>query len=73
MRRQNLNGYKIEEAIVRKATFNGKFRKRRVLMVLLAQLILLNRHNAIVLNRRKPVVVQIDRPQLQIFRNSRFI
>jgi pimeloyl-ACP methyl ester carboxylesterase len=65
--------YKIEEAIVRRATFNGKFRKRRVLMVLLAQLILLNRHNAIVLNRRKPVVVQIDRPQLQIFRNSRFI
>lgn len=65
--------YKIEEAIVRRATFNGKFRKRRVLMVLLAQLILLNRHNAIVLNRRKPVVVQIDRAQLQIFRNSRFI
>lgn len=65
--------YKIEEAIVRRATFNGKFRKRRVVMVLLAQLILLNRHNAIVLNRRKPVVVQIDRAQLQIFRNSRFI
>ncbi|WP_341734389.1 hypothetical protein [Microcoleus sp. EPA2] len=65
--------YKIEEAIVRRATFNGKFRKRRVLMVLLAQLILLNRHNAIVLNRQKPVVVQIDRAQLQIFRKSRFI
>ncbi|MEZ2228257.1 hypothetical protein [Microcoleus sp.] len=64
--------YKIEEAIVRKATFNGKFRKRRVLMVLLAQLILLNRHNAIVLHRRKPVVVQIDRTQLQIFRKNRF-
>ncbi|MEK0179446.1 MAG: hypothetical protein EAZ78_05435 [Oscillatoriales cyanobacterium] len=65
--------YKIEEAIVHRATFDGKFRKRRVLMVLLAQLILLNRHNAIVLNRRKPVVVKIDRTQLQIFRKSRFI
>jgi len=30
--------YKIEEAIVRRARFEGKFRKRRVLVVLLAQL-----------------------------------
>jgi hypothetical protein len=64
--------YKMEEAIVGRARFKGKFRKRRVLMVILAQLILLNRHNAIVLNKRKPVVVQIDRNQLQIFRKSRF-
>jgi hypothetical protein len=64
--------YKIEEAIVRRARFEGKFRKRRVLVVLLAQLLLLNRHNAIVLNKRKPLVVQIDRTQLQIFRKNRF-
>jgi hypothetical protein len=64
--------YKIEEAIVRMARFKGKFRKRRVLVVLLAQLLLLNRHNAIVLNKRKPVVVLIDRNQLQSFRKSRF-
>jgi hypothetical protein len=64
--------YKMEEAIVGKARFEGKFRKRRVLVVILAQLILLNRHNAIVLNKRKPVVVQIDRDRLQTFRKSRF-
>ncbi|TAG92533.1 MAG: hypothetical protein EAZ09_15095 [Oscillatoriales cyanobacterium] len=64
--------YKIEEAIVRMASLDEKFRKRRVLMVMLAQWILLNRHNAIVLNKKKPVVVQIDRAQLQIFRKSRF-
>ncbi|MCC3489274.1 MAG: hypothetical protein JGK03_07005 [Microcoleus sp. PH2017_25_DOB_D_A] len=64
--------YKIEEAIVRMARFEGKFRKRRVLVVMLAQWLLLNRHNAIVLNKKKPVVVEIDRAQLQIFRKSRF-
>ena len=64
--------YKIEEAIVRMARFKGKFRKRRVLVVILAQLLLVNRHNAIVLNKRKPVVVEIDRTQLQIFRKNRF-
>ncbi len=64
--------YKIEEAIVGMARFEGKFRKRRVLVVLLAQLLLLDRHNAIVLNKKKPVVVQIDRTQLQFFRKSRF-
>jgi hypothetical protein len=65
--------YKIEEAIVRMARFEGKFPKRRVLVVILAQLLLVNRHNAIVLNKKKPVVVQIDRAQLQIFRKSRFV
>ena len=65
--------YKLEEAIVRMAHFEGKFRKRRVLVVILAQLLLVNRHNAIVLNKKKPVVVQIDRAQLQIFRKSRFV
>lgn len=64
--------YKIEEAIVRMARFEGKFRKRRVLVVLLAQWLLLNRHNAIVLNKKKPVVIEIDRAQLQIFRKKRF-
>lgn len=64
--------YKIEEAIVRMARLDEKFRKRRVLVVMLAHWLLLNRHNAIVLNKKKPVVVQIDRTQLQIFRNSRF-
>ncbi|TAF52982.1 MAG: hypothetical protein EAZ60_21755 [Oscillatoriales cyanobacterium] len=64
--------YKIEEAIVRMARFEGKFRKRRVLVVMLAQWLLLNRHNAIVLNKKKPVVVEIDRAQLQIFRKNRF-
>ena len=64
--------YKIEEAIVRMAHFEGKFRKRRVLVVILAQWLLLNRHNAIVLNKKKPVVVEIDRAQLQIFRKNRF-
>jgi pimeloyl-ACP methyl ester carboxylesterase len=53
--------YKIEEAIVRMARFEGKFPKRRVLVVILAQLLLVNRHNAIV------------RAQLQIFRKSRFV
>jgi len=64
--------YKIEEATVRIARFEGKFPKRRVLVVILAQWLLLNRHNAIVLNQKKPVVVQIDRTQLQIFRKNRF-
>ena len=64
--------YKIEEAIVRIARLDEKFRKRRVLVVMLAHWLLLNRHNAIVLNKKKPVVVQIDRTQLQIFRKSRF-
>ncbi|MEG4284651.1 hypothetical protein QUB68_16100 [Microcoleus sp. A006_D1] len=64
--------YKIEEAIVRIARFEGKFPKRRVLVVILAQWLLLNRHNAIVLNKKKPIVVEIDRTQLQIFRKSRF-
>ncbi|MEG4013883.1 MULTISPECIES: hypothetical protein [unclassified Microcoleus] len=65
--------YKLEEAIVRRAHFERKFRKRRVLMAIFAQWLLLNRHNAIVLNKKKPVVVQIDRAQLQIFRKSRFV
>ncbi|PSB51376.1 hypothetical protein C7B67_11140 [filamentous cyanobacterium Phorm 6] len=65
--------YKLEEAIVRRAHFERKFCKRRVLMVILAQWLLLNRHNAIVLNKKKPVVVQIDRAQLQTFRKSRFV
>ena len=64
--------YKIEEAIVRMARFEGKFRKRRVLVVMLAHWLLLNRHNAIVLNKKKPVVVEIDRSQLQLFRKNRF-
>ncbi|MBD1813051.1 hypothetical protein H6F65_15425, partial [Microcoleus sp. FACHB-DQ6] len=49
--------YKIEEAIVRMARFEGNFQKRRALVVVLAQLLLVNRHNAIVLNKRRPVVV----------------
>ncbi|MGB3262693.1 MAG: hypothetical protein WBA89_01935 [Microcoleus sp.] len=65
--------YKLEEAIVRTAHFERKFSKRRVLVVILAQWLLLNRHNAIVLNKKKPVVVEIDRAQLQIFRKSRFV
>ncbi|PSB23944.1 hypothetical protein C7B69_13975 [filamentous cyanobacterium Phorm 46] len=65
--------YKLEEAIIRRAHFERKFCKRRVLMVILAQWLLLNRHNAIVLNKKKPVVVQIDRAQLQTFRKSRFV
>ncbi|MEG3848018.1 hypothetical protein QT971_11150 [Microcoleus sp. herbarium19] len=64
--------YKIEEAIVRTAHFEGKFLKRRLLVVMLAQWLLLNRHNAIVLNRKKPVVVQIDPNQLQLLGNSDF-
>ncbi|WP_228057330.1 alpha/beta hydrolase [Tychonema sp. LEGE 07203] len=65
--------YKLEEAIVRRAHFERKFCKRRVLVAILAQLLLLNRHNAIVLNQKKPVVVEIDRAQLQIFRKNRFV
>jgi pimeloyl-ACP methyl ester carboxylesterase len=65
--------YKVEEAIVRMARFERKFRKRRVLVVILAQWLLLNRHNAIVLNKKKPIVVEIDRTQLQIFRKNRFV
>ncbi|MBD1813983.1 hypothetical protein H6F65_20335, partial [Microcoleus sp. FACHB-DQ6] len=53
--------------------FEGNFQKRRALVVVLAQLLLVNRHNAIVLNKRRPVVVQIDRTQLQIFRKKRFV
>ncbi|NJK70629.1 MAG: hypothetical protein HC941_32770 [Microcoleus sp. SU_5_3] len=64
--------YKIEEWIVRIARFEGKFRKRRAIVVMLAQFLLLNRHNAIVLNKKKPVVVQIDRTQLQSFRKNSF-
>ncbi len=64
--------YKIEEAIVRMARLDEKFRKRRVLVVILAHWLLLNRHNAIVLNHKKPVVVQIYPNQLQLFRNSDF-
>lgn len=64
--------YKIEEAIVRRASLDENFRKRRVLVVMLAQWILLNRHNAIVLNHKNPVVVQIYPNQLQLFRNSDF-
>lgn len=64
--------YKIEEAIVQMARLDEKFRKRRVLVVILAHWLLLNRHNAIVLNHKKPVVVQIYPNQLQLFRNSDF-
>lgn len=64
--------YKIEEWIVRISRFEGRFRKKRFFVAILAQLLLLNRHNAIVLNKKKPVVVQIDRAQLQSFRNNRF-
>ena len=64
--------YKIEEAIVRMARFEEKFRKRQVLVVILAHWLLLNRHNAIVLNNKNPVVVQIYPNQLQLFRNSDF-
>ncbi len=64
--------YKIEEAIVEMARLDEKFRKRRVLVVMLAHWLLLNRHNAIVLNQKKPVVVQIYPNQLQLFRNSDF-
>ena len=64
--------YKIEEAIVEMARLDEKFRKRRVLVVILAHWLLLNRHNAIVLNHKKPVVVQIYPNQLQLFRNSDF-
>jgi hypothetical protein len=55
------------------ARFEGKFLKRRAIVAILAQWLLLNRHNAIVLNKRRPVVVQIDRTQLQIFRKKRFV
>jgi pimeloyl-ACP methyl ester carboxylesterase len=64
--------YKLEEWIVKISRFEGKFRKKRFFAAILAQLLLLNRHNAIVLNKKKPVVVQIDRTQLQNFRNNRF-
>ncbi|MGL5065266.1 MAG: alpha/beta fold hydrolase [Microcoleus sp.] len=64
--------YKIEEWIVRRSRFQGKFRKKRFFAVILAQFLLLNRHNAIVLNKKKPVVIQIDRTQLQNFRNNCF-
>jgi len=69
----NNSCYKIEEAIVRMARFEGKFLKRRAIVAILAQWLLLNRHNAIVLNKRRPIVVQIDRTQLQIFRKKRFV
>jgi pimeloyl-ACP methyl ester carboxylesterase len=64
--------YKIEEWLVKVSGFEGQFQKRRFCATILAQLLLLNRHNAIVLNKKKPVVVQIDRAQLQNFRNNRF-
>ena len=64
--------YQIEEAIVRMARLDEKFRKRQVLVVMLSHWLLLNRHNAIVLNQKKPVVVQIYPNQLQLFRNSDF-
>ena len=64
--------YKIEEAIVRMARLDEKFSKRRLLLVILAQWLLLNRHNAIVLNCKKPVVVQIYPNQLQLFLHSDF-
>lgn len=64
--------YKIEEAIVRMARLDEKFRKRRVLVVILAHWLLLNRHNAIVLNNKNPLVVQIYPNQLELFRNSDF-
>jgi hypothetical protein len=64
--------YKLEEWIVKISRFEGKFRKKRFFAAILAQLLLLNRHNAIVLNKKKPVVVKIDRTQLQNFRNNCF-
>jgi hypothetical protein len=64
--------YKIAECIVGISRFEGQLRKRRFFVAIVAQLLLLNRHNAIVLNKKKPVVVQIDRAQLQNFRNNRF-
>ena len=64
--------YEMEEAIVQMACFEEKFRKRRVLVAILAHWLLLNRHNAIVLNNKNPVVVQIYPNQLQLFRNSDF-
>jgi pimeloyl-ACP methyl ester carboxylesterase len=42
--------YKIEEAIVRMARLDEKFRKRRLLVVILAHWLLLNRHNAVVID-----------------------
>jgi pimeloyl-ACP methyl ester carboxylesterase len=62
--------YKLEEALIRMAKLPRwvaapKLRKRRIFLGILAQLILLKRHNDLILNRRSAVVVQIDRNQLR--------
>lgn len=62
--------YKLEETLIRMAKLPRrvaypKLRKRRIILGILAQLILLKRHNDLILNRRSAVVVQIYPEQLR--------
>ncbi|WP_347239569.1 alpha/beta hydrolase [Microcoleus sp. FACHB-68] len=58
--------YKVEEALIwmgrfrSPARFHPTGRRRKMILIVLAQLILLNRHNELILNRRSPVVIKID-------------
>ncbi|WP_309236629.1 alpha/beta hydrolase [Microcoleus sp. FACHB-672] len=59
--------YKVEEALIwmgrfrSPARFHPTGRRRKMVLIALAQLILLNRHNELILNRRAPVVIKIER------------
>lgn len=57
--------YKLEERIIKIAKFPVKRSKRVFFLMALAQLILLNRHNAVILNTRSPVVIPIELEQLR--------
>lgn len=67
--------YRIEEAIVQLAWRRSSMKagrgeqKRTLVPCILAQLILLKRHNDLILNRRHPVVIKIDRHQLEEMMN----
>lgn len=70
--------YKLAEALVRKAPFPKKRHIIcypslfivRIVLLAISQLILLKRHNGLILNARQPVVMQIDRSQLPSSSNS---
>ncbi len=62
--------YKLEEAIIRRAKFSRKamfqLRKRKIIVSIVAQLILLKRHNELILNRPRPIVIRVERNVLSL-------
>jgi hypothetical protein len=43
-----------------------QLRKRKIIVSIVAQLILLKRHNELILNRRRPIVIRVERNVLSL-------